>query len=73
MLVVILCVASSRHEDQLILTFRIDDLLGVETNLPSNLLDDLTDESSALAQVALGTGHTGLDNTGSGFLYPAKK
>lgn len=34
----------------------------------SNFLDDVTDESSALAQVALGAGHTGLDNTGSGFV-----
>jgi hypothetical protein len=34
----------------------------------SNLLDDLTDESSALAQVTLGSGNTGLDDTGSGFL-----
>lgn len=37
-------------------------------DLPSNLLDDLTDESSALAQVTLGSGNTGLDDTGSGFL-----
>lgn len=34
----------------------------------SNLLDDLTDESGALAQVTLGPGDTGLDDTGSGFL-----
>jgi hypothetical protein len=34
----------------------------------SNLLDDLANEGSALAQVALGSGNTGLDDTGSGFL-----
>lgn len=34
----------------------------------SNLLDDLTDESGALAQVTLGSGNTGLDDTGSGFV-----
>lgn len=34
----------------------------------SNLLDDVADESGALAQVALGAGHTGLDNAGGGFL-----
>ena len=34
----------------------------------SNLLDDLADEGSALAQVALGSGDTGLDDTGSGFV-----
>lgn len=38
------------------------------SDLPSNLLDDLTDESGALAQVTLGSGNTGLDDTGSGFL-----
>lgn len=37
-------------------------------DLPSNLLDDLTDESGALAQVALGAGDTGLDDTAGGFL-----
>lgn len=37
-------------------------------HLPSNLLDDLTDESGALAQVALGAGDTGLDDTAGGFL-----
>lgn len=39
-----------------------------KSDLPSNLLDDLTDESGALAQVTLGPGDTGLDDTGSGFL-----
>jgi hypothetical protein len=39
-----------------------------EFDLPSNLLDDLTDESGALAQVALGAGDTGLGHTGGGFL-----
>ena len=34
----------------------------------SNLLDDLTDESGALAQVALGAGDTGLDDTAGGFV-----
>ena len=42
-------------------------------NLPSNLLDDLTDESGALAQVALGARNTGLDNAGGGLLYGGKK
>ena len=42
-------------------------------NLPSNLLDDLTDESGALAQVALGARDTGLDNAGGGLLYGGKK
>lgn len=41
--------------------------------LPSNLLDDLTDESGALAQVALGPGDTSLGDTRSGLLYPLEK
>lgn len=45
----------------------------VEKNLPSNLLDDLTDESGALAQVALGSGDTGLDDAGGGFLLKSQK
>ena len=40
-------------------------------NLPSNLLNDLTDESSTLAQVALGPRDTRLDDTGGGFLLIA--
>lgn len=39
----------------------------------SNLLDDLTDESGALAQVALGAGDAGLDNASGGLLYSGKK
>lgn len=39
-----------------------------KSDLPSNLLDDLADESGALAQVTLGPGDTGLDDTGGGFL-----
>lgn len=42
------------------------------SNLPSNLLDDLTNKGSSLAEVALGAGDTGLDNTGSGFLLIGK-
>lgn len=34
----------------------------------SNLLDNLANESGALAQVTLGSGNTGLDNTGGGFV-----
>lgn len=34
----------------------------------SDLLDNVTNKSGALAQVALGAGHTGLDNARSGFL-----
>jgi hypothetical protein len=41
--------------------------------IPRNLLDDLTDESSALAQVTLGLGRLWLDDAGLGFLYCAKK
>lgn len=40
-----------------------------EQHLPSNLLDDVADESSALAQVTLGAGDTGLDDAGGGFLH----
>lgn len=39
-----------------------------ETNLPSNLLDDVTNESGALAQVTLGPADAGLDDASSGFL-----
>lgn len=45
---------------------------GERSNLPSNLLDDLTDESRALAQVTLGAGHTGLGDAGSRLLYRGK-
>ncbi len=39
----------------------------------SNLLDDLADESGALAQVALGAGDAGLDDASGGLLYSGKK
>lgn len=41
---------------------------GGKQYLPSNLLDDVADEGGALAQVTLGAGDTGLDDTGGGFL-----
>lgn len=46
---------------------QLDDsaLVGGKTR---NLLDDLTDEGGALAQVALGAGDAGLDNAGGGFV-----
>jgi hypothetical protein len=37
-------------------------------NVPGNLLDNLTDERSALAQVTLGSADSGLNNTGFGLL-----
>lgn len=46
----------------------IDGVSQSECNLPSNLLDDVPNESSALAQVTLGAGNTGLDNARGGFL-----
>lgn len=42
-------------------------------DLPSNLLDNLADESSALAQVALGAANAGLDDAGSGFLVEVSR
>jgi hypothetical protein len=39
----------------------------------SNLLDDLTDESGALAEVALGAGDAGLGDAGGGLLYSLKE
>lgn len=42
-------------------------------NLPSNLLNDLTDESRALAQVTLGAGHAGLVDAESRLLYSGNK
>lgn len=41
----------------------------MDGNLPGDFLDDVTDESGALAQVALGAGDTGLDDTSGGLLY----
>lgn len=41
---------------------------GKEFDLPGDLLDDVTDESGALAQVTLGARDTGLDNARGGFL-----
>lgn len=38
-------------------------------NSPSDLLDDVPDESSALAQVALGARNTGLNNASGSLLY----
>jgi hypothetical protein len=44
-------------------------IAGRETNdLPSDLLDNLTNEGSALAQVSLGAGDTGLDGARSRLL-----
>lgn len=40
-----------------------------ERHLPSNLLDNVTDEGGALAQVTLGARDTGLDDAGGGFLH----
>lgn len=39
-----------------------------QDDIPRNLLDDLSDESSSLAQVSLGAGDTGLGDTSLGFL-----
>lgn len=41
----------------------------LSANVPRNLLDDLTNESSSLAQVTLGAGNSWLDNSSLGFLY----
>lgn len=38
------------------------------SDLPGNLLDDLTNEGGALAQVALGARNTGLGDTSGGLL-----
>jgi hypothetical protein len=38
-------------------------------NVPSNLLDDVANESSALAQVTLGPADAGFDDAGGCFLY----
>lgn len=37
-------------------------------NSPSNLLDDVANESGALAQVTLGPADAGLDDASGGFL-----
>lgn len=42
-------------------------------NVPSDLLDDRANESSALAQVTLGAGNTGLGDTSSGLLFWGKE
>lgn len=42
-------------------------------NSPSNLLDDLTHKGGALAQVSLGAGNTGLDDTSGSLLYLGNK
>ncbi len=42
-------------------------------NVPSNLLDEVTDESSALAEVALGAAHARLADAGGGLLYSGEK
>jgi len=44
-----------------------------EKNVPSNLADDATDESGALAQVALVAGHARLSDAGGGLLYFPKE
>lgn len=49
------------------------DKIEIGDNVPSNLLDDAANESSALAQVTLGAGNTGLGDTSSGLLYLGKK
>ena len=38
-------------------------------NIPRNLLDDISDKRSALAQVTLGSANLGLGDTSLGFLY----
>ena len=38
-------------------------------NIPSNLLDKVTDESGALAEVALGAADAGLAHASGGLLY----
>ena len=40
----------------------------MENNVPRNLLDNLPDESSPLAQMTLCSAHSRLDNSGLGFL-----
>lgn len=42
-------------------------------NVPSNLLDKVTDESGALAEVALGAAHTRLADAGGGLLYSGEE
>lgn len=42
-------------------------------NLPSDLLDDLPNESGALAQVTLGARDTGLNDARGGLLYCGKQ
>jgi hypothetical protein len=42
-------------------------------NVPSNLLDEVTDERSALAEVALHAAHTRLADAGGGLLYSRKE
>lgn len=42
---------------------------GFVVDLPGNLLDDVPNESGALAQVALGARDTGLDDARGGLLY----
>lgn len=49
------------------------DLKVGKCNSPSNLLDDVPDESSALAQVALGARDTGLNNARGSLLYFRKE
>lgn len=41
-------------------------------NVPSDLLDELADERSPLAKVALGAAHTRLADAGGGLLYSGK-
>jgi hypothetical protein len=48
---------------------RTPDIFRARNNVPSNLLDDLADESGALAQVTLGAGNSWLDNSSLGLLY----
>lgn len=41
-------------------------------NIPSNLLDKVTDEGSALAKVTLGAANAGLGDAGGGLLCSGK-
>ena len=41
-----------------------------DKHIPRNLLDNLPHKRSPLAEVALRSRHTGLDNSRLGFLYP---
>jgi hypothetical protein len=44
-----------------------------QRNVPRNLLDDLPDKRSLLAEMSLGSADSGLGNSGRGFLHGEKK